>query len=361
MNINLKLLIATVLINTVSLNTPYCMEDETEYDVSDVEDVEDIPTIQQVLGMNVNFLDMNSKYNNNSTTDEEKQKLIATFCDCLLGNNGDNLKTILSYNIDYNDICASKILSELLGIHMMLDEHDIQEYLIKLLMANDVLYRNVLQIINQNTISGWHITEIKKILKDCISKIIKFREVEQKLNNLCTTIINGTNNNIEKNKYINEFFDYLLGEDWSNLKYVLQYSTDETLELITQVLDLSEVHKNLPIIRSNFIITLAKKYEKKSGAMYPVLRDMIRGESGMNALSCSRDELVDTIMEYTVSERALLHYNRNIKEVIPEYRQILINSRPNNNDAMKIINLLTHDNFEEYGDDMLYEYDTYNN
>ena len=79
------LLTAAVLTNAVNVNTTYCMDIEKE-------EIESQSILQQNL--NTNF---EKPYNEIRTTHgEKKQELLKGFCNCILRNNGKNLKTVLS-------------------------------------------------------------------------------------------------------------------------------------------------------------------------------------------------------------------------------------------------------------------------
>ena len=59
MNINLKLLIASVLINTVSFNTPYCMEDNNNQQIETNNKIE----LQRKLSIDMSFEQLYNEFN----------------------------------------------------------------------------------------------------------------------------------------------------------------------------------------------------------------------------------------------------------------------------------------------------------
>ncbi len=180
-----------------------------------------------------------------------------------------------------------------------------------------------------------------------------------KLNDICNAIISSENNKVEQSKYIDTFVDYLLGKDWSNLEDVLLFSTEETLELIAQVLSLPEVKKNLPIIRNKFLILKVRECSIPKYVMYLIIGSMIEGNECLFYLGENEKESnVIYVIEYLKNQKkGTKFYNKDVLQEISSYRERIIKYfAKKNNNAMKIINCLIHDNLESYVDDIVFEY-----
>lgn len=135
MNISLKILMASVLINAVNLNPSYCMEEKNESQT----EVQDETELYKTLGMKYSFEKMHDKYINAKAANE----IVAEFCNILLGKKNDHLNNnCLNLEIILHNNCNN----ELYYISAMLRNIKICNHLKRLLVnCNDSLLNTIYQ------------------------------------------------------------------------------------------------------------------------------------------------------------------------------------------------------------------------
>ena len=160
-NIRLKILMASVLINAANINASYCME-EKEKNESQTE-IKDETELQKQLGMKCSFEKILYSYKEYSSDTMKCQEIIEKFSKYLFGNKGENLDTVLSSN-DIN---------ELECIYEILQYNSVQKYLVEFLLQNyNSLSENISNIIKDNNKNGLQKVinnEIKPLMERCNS------------------------------------------------------------------------------------------------------------------------------------------------------------------------------------------------
>ena len=190
--------------------------------------------LMRLLNMDITFKEMLDGYNNawEKNDDTKRMEYVEQFCDYLLGNDGKNLETILSYN--------GNIGSGLSEINKFLQEYNVTKYLSEKLKHSNDLYHNVSNIVS-NILYPWYdkrnntIDDVIDNIKSCI--LLKSLGMNS---TFCEMWINDLT---EDNK-IEQVLNVLFGNNGRNLETILYCNCKESKN-VWDVLKQKKVEEHL--------------------------------------------------------------------------------------------------------------------
>ena len=249
-----NLLIVACIVSAVNLNTPYCMENEKQ--------------LQKVLGMKFSFKNMHNMYFYANILGQKK--IIKQFFQHLFGNNGDNLKKILSCNI----------YDELLNIYYMLRYTDVKDYVVDLLKNNDALFKKISNIVNDMKYNYLNIRNKVCDINNKIDNIVIYIVAEIKTIILMKELdMDGTFKDIydmyshspsiaDSQEQIEKFCNCLFGMNGKNLITILSCNVYDELININCMLYFNDIKKYLVNLLNNNDVLFKKISEIVNSAEY---------------------------------------------------------------------------------------------
>ena len=207
MKLNLKLLIASVLINAVNFNTSYCAEYGAE--------------LKQIYNCYIDAMQDNSAYTQN--------KQIISFCDVLFKNDGASLENNILL-LDNNT---------LINISDLLYKDNARKYLINLLKNKKTLYDKLSDIINNNQSNNIYVTGVLKVIKECRDIVTQLQALNMDIlfKEIYFSYIDRESKKEEKHILIKKFWEGLFGDGGNNLEKILDYNNQNELYYIGNMLN----------------------------------------------------------------------------------------------------------------------------